>query len=352
MFDYSGETASAAKIIPYRLVFKRPAGTSRGVLYHKDTWFLIIKKDGRKGVGEVAMFRGLSAEEHKGFDEKLQWLEKNIFLPAEIIFKELQGFPSIIFGLEQALLSLHSDDPFLLFPSAFTQGEQGIPINGLIWMGDKDFMLRQIDKKIRTGFGVIKMKIGAIDFETELEILAYIRQHYGHKDLEIRVDANGAFSLAEALEKLERLAEFDVHSIEQPIRPGQWEEMARLCELSPVPVALDEELIGYTGDKRRFLEVIRPRYIILKPSLHGGMSGSDDWITAAEKTGAGWWITSALESNVGLNAIAQYTWFKGVNRPQGLGTGSLFTNNIASPLEVSEGALHYRPDRQWQFPWL
>ncbi len=351
--DYITETAHSAEIIPYTLTFKQPAGTSRGLLYEKDTWILILEKDGKRGIGEIALFKGLSAEDTPDFEKALEKLKRYIFLPLKNLLEEFKDHSSIVFGLEQAVLSLHSANPYVLFPSDFTEGKKSIPINGLIWMGDKDFMIRQIDQKIAGGFSVIKMKIGALDFQTELEILAYVRKHFPQRDLEIRVDANGAFSPEEALIKLEQLAEYGIHSIEQPIRPGQWEEMARLCEISPVPVALDEELIGkgLDFDRKQFLELIRPQYIILKPSLHGGMTGSDKWIEAAEKLGTGWWITSALESNIGLNAIAQYTFFKGVEHPQGLGTGSLFTNNFPSPLHVENGALHYDPEKSWEIPW-
>ncbi len=346
--------AQRARIVPYRLKFKRPAGTSRGVLHVKDTWFLVVEKDGRRGIGEIAMFRGLSAEDGPAFERNLKELEQTVvLLPYEALREHFEDYSSILFGIEQAALSLAAeDDPMLLFPSDFTAGRARIPINGLVWMGDKEFMRRQIDEKISRGFRVIKLKIGALDFETELELLAYIRQQYGN-DIEIRTDANGAFSPEEALEKLERLAEWNIHSIEQPIRAGQWEEMARLCSLSPVPIALDEELIGrHRTDKRRFLETIRPAYIILKPSLHGGLEAADQWIQAARQTGTGWWITSALESNIGLNALAQYTYRLGVERPQGLGTGSLFTNNIPSPLYLEGDSLGYNPRRQWQIPFL
>ncbi len=351
-FGHVSSTADKARIIPYTLRFKRPAGTSRGILTEKQTYFLILEKDGKRGIGEIALFRGLSAEDKPDFEKTLQKLKKFIFLPLKNLLEEFKNHSSIIFGLEQAILSLHSEDPFLLFPSAFTAGKEPISINGLIWMGDQSFMLRQIDEKIAQGFHVIKMKIGALDFATELKILAYIREHFSDKDLEIRVDANGAFSPRDAFQKLEQLAEFDLHSIEQPIGPGQWEDLARLCEISPVPIALDEELIGkpLDFDRRAFLELMRPHYIILKPSLHGGMTGSDAWIDAAENTGTGWWITSALESNIGLNALAQYAFFKGVERPQGLGTGSLFVNNFPSPLYVKSGALHYNPTETWEIP--
>ena len=342
-----------AQIIPYRLKFKRPAGTSRGVLHEKDTWFLVLHENGRRGIGEIAMFRGLSAEDTPEFPALLEKLKRYVFLPLENLLDEFGHVSSIVFGLEQALLSLHAQHPALLFPSAFTRGEHGIPINGLIWMGPPDFMRSQVTKKIQAGFRVIKIKIGALDWDTELELLSWIRKEFG-PDIELRTDANGAFSPAQAMERLEQLAELNVHSIEQPIAAGKWEEMARLCESTPVPIALDEELIGKAldFDRRKFLELIRPQYIILKPSLHGGFTGTDAWIEAAEALNIGWWITSALESNIGLNAIAQYTFKHGVSIPQGLGTGRLFTNNIPSPLEVKGDALFYDPLRSWKYPFL
>ncbi len=347
-------TAEKARIIPYRLHFKRPAGTSRGTLRSKDTFFLVLEKDGKKGAGEIALFRGLSAEDTPGFEQALHDLTANIRLPFRDLQKRFARYSSILFGLETAYRSLQAKEPFLLWENAFTRGKAEIPINGLIWMGNKDFMLEQIRQKIKEGFRVLKMKIGALDFETEMEILRFIRSRYSAEQLEIRVDANGAFSPEEAPEKLEKLSRFHLHSIEQPIRQGQPEAMAELCRNSPVPVALDEELIGFPPeeDKKSFLLKIRPRYIILKPSLHGGFSGTDEWIKVAEQTRTGWWITSALESNVGLNAIAQFTFEKGIKVPQGLGTGQLYTNNFESPLYIERGALKFDPGKNFVFPFL
>ena len=236
------------------------------------------------------------------------------------------------------------------YDNYFTQGNP-IPINGLIWMGKVDFMRQQIIAKLENGFTCLKLKIGAIDFATELELLASIRQEFSADEIEIRVDANGAFTPETALEKLQRLAEYDLHSIEQPIKQGQWEQMALLCEHSPIPIALDEELIGInqTKEKQELLDVIRPQYIILKPSLVGGFRASQEWIAEAEKRNLPWWITSALESNIGLNAIAQFTANTNNNLPQGLGTGQLYTNNIPSPLEVEAGQIYYRHDLTWDF---
>jgi len=263
---------------------------------------------------------------------------------------ELKEFPSIQFGLEQALISVKSKNRYELFLSKFTKGTGSIPINGLIWMGDKAFMQKQINEKLNQGFTTIKLKIGAIDFKTELDILKSIRDEYSSNEIELRVDANGAFQSNEALEKLKRLSDFDLHSIEQPIKAGQWHEMADLCIKTPLPIALDEELIGIfeNSDKEILIQTIKPQYIILKPSLVGGFEGSLNWINIAKQHNASWWITSALESNIGLNAIAQFTYNLQTKLPQGLGTGSLFTNNIDSPLIVKNGALHYFKNINWR----
>ncbi|MGB7786581.1 MAG: o-succinylbenzoate synthase, partial [Salinimicrobium sp.] len=236
-------------------------------------------------------------------------------------------------------------------PSEFTRGNKAIPINGLVWMGEERFMKEQIIQKIEQGFSCIKLKIGAIDFETEIGLLKYIRKEFSSEEIEIRVDANGAFSASEAMEKLKKLSELELHSIEQPVKQGQWELMAQLCEKTPLPIALDEELIGITGvtKKQELLQTIKPQYLIFKPSLIGGFRGTDEWISLAEKQKTGWWITSALESNVGLNAIAQYTFSTNNPMPQGLGTGGLYTNNFEAPLEVEKGHLWYRPKQEWKF---
>lgn len=335
----------------YLLNFKQASGTSRGVLRTKETWFLILENEEKKGFGECGLFRGLSADDKSDYEEKLQWVSNNINLGLEKLLPELIEFPSIQFGLEQAFLSLESKTPFELFPSDFTKGKQQISINGLIWMGDKAFMQQQIKDKLQQGFTTIKMKIGAIDFNTEIELLQSIRKEFSVKEIELRVDANGAFLPKNALEKLQRLSELELHSIEQPIKQGQWQEMASLCEKTPLPIALDEELIGVFSfeEKEKCIATIQPQYIILKPSLVGGFKGSNEWIKIASNHNAGNWITSALESNIGLNAIAQWTYTLNNPLPQGLGTGSLFTNNFESPLEVSNGSLGYNVDRNWNF---
>ncbi|MFD1015085.1 o-succinylbenzoate synthase [Winogradskyella rapida] len=335
----------------YILNFNRPSGTSRGVMTEKETWFITLEEGDRSSVGECGILRGLSIDDQPYYEEKLQWACKHINLGLEALLAELSAYPSIQFGLETAFKSLKSPKPFELFPSAFTDGSAAIPINGLVWMGSEAFMRSQIKDKIEAGFSCIKLKIGAIDFDTELAILKSIRQEFSVDDIELRVDANGAFAPDEALEKLKQLSEYQLHSIEQPIQPGQLEAMAKLCEATPLPIALDEELIGVfaNSDKEKVLDVIQPQYIILKPSLVGGFKGSEAWIALAESQNIDWWITSALESNVGLNAIAQWTYSLQNPRPQGLGTGSLFSNNFPSPLRVNNGTLHYDLKYNWKF---
>lgn len=335
----------------YTLNFKQASGTSRGILRTKDTYFLFIEHEGKRGIGECGLFRGLSVDDRPDYEKKLQFVCNNINLGKDALLKELSEFPSIQFGLEQAFLFLEASNPFELFPSKFTEGNDAIEINGLIWMGDETFMKQQIIEKINAGFTTVKMKIGAIDFQTELDLLQFIRKEFLQKDIELRVDANGAFHPNDALEKLKRLSEYDLHSIEQPIKQGQWQEMAVLCEKTLLPIALDEELIGVFNlpDKEKLIETIKPQYIILKPSLVGGFHGSEEWINISKANDIGWWITSALESNVGLNAIAQFTYSLQTTMPQGLGTGGLFTNNFHSPLFVEKGALHYNPSIHWNF---
>lgn len=334
----------------YVLNFKRPSGTSRGILTTKETWFLVLKDGSKYGIGECGILRGLSIDDRPDYEDKLKWVCKRIHLGLDALLEALVHFPSIQFGLEQAFLSFKNDCPFLLFPSDFTENEAPIHINGLIWMGGKDFMLQQIREKLSLGFGCIKMKIGAIDFQTEIGLLEAIRKNFSKKEIELRVDANGAFKPQDVMEKLTALAKYDLHSIEQPIAAKQWQCMERLTQRTPLPIALDEELIGVFGvtQKRKLLQTLKPQYIILKPSLIGGYQGSMEWIDLANSLGIGWWITSALESNIGLNAIAQWTYGLNTKMPQGLGTGSLFTNNFESPLEVDNGQLFYRKTVHWQ----
>lgn len=298
-------------------------------------------------MGECNPLVGLSIDDVPDFEEKLKWICVNInrFTDEEDLVEELKFFPSIFFGVEMALLDLRNGGKQVYFPaSPFVKYKQAIRINGLIWMGEKEFMLEQIRHKIKTGFTCIKLKIGAIDFFDEIELLRGIRKRFSEDELELRVDANGAFSVEDALDKLEVLSEMDLHSIEQPIKVGQVIEMQKLCETTPLDIALDEELIGIIdiGEKRKLLERILPQYIILKPSLIGGFRGTNEWISVAGELGIPWWITSALESNIGLNAIAQFTSTFNNPLPQGLGTGQLYTNNFDNKLELKGEWLHWK----------
>lgn len=331
------------------LEFKRPSGTSRGVLTEKETWFIKLEHNGKIGIGECGILRSLSFDDRPDYEDKLKWVVQNIHLGKEALWNELLEWPSIQFGIEQAFLSLESNNPYILFPSKFTKGEDSIPINGLIWMGEEAFMKEQIDEKLKQGFKCVKLKIGAIDFEKELGLLRYIREHFTSKDIELRVDANGGFLASDALSKLTQLSELELHSIEQPIKQKQYDSMSVLCKNTPVPIALDEELIGVINlhDKVDLLDKIAPQYIILKPSLVGGIKGSLEWIKLAKERNIGWWITSALEGNIGLNAIAQWTFTLHSNLPQGLGTGALYTNNFDCPLEVKNGELWYNTEEDW-----
>ncbi len=336
----------------YTLNFKRPGGTSRGVLRQKETYFIEIKEGNRIGVGECGLFRGLSHDDVPEFESQLARV-CTALQKAEDVTALCAQFPSIQMGVEMALLSFNSPTPFQLFDNEFSRGKKPISINGLVWMGDLAFMRRQVFDKINSGFDCIKLKIGALDFEAECQLLAEIRERYSAKAVTLRVDANGAFSAHEAIEKLHQLAAFDIHSIEQPIASGQHDALADLCAKTPLPIALDEELIGVLklDTKRKLLDDINPQYIILKPSLLGGFASTKKWIQLATERNIGWWVTSALESNIGLNAIAQWTASLNTKMPQGLGTGSLFTNNIESPLVVSEGVLRYDNSLSWEYPF-
>ena len=336
----------------YFLKFKTPGGTSRGILHEKETWFIFVYDDVNPeiiGIGECGLFRGLSADDRPDYKEKLKEVCESI--SAKKFWKEegLIEFPSIKFGLETALLDLKNKGKRIIYPSEFTKGNASIPINGLIWMDSFISMKDQVNKKLKDGFRCIKLKIGAIDFNEEIRLLKLIRREFSENDLEIRVDANGAFSPDDALEKLKRLSNFKLHSIEQPIKSGQQKEMTQLCLNSPLPIALDEELIGIfkINEKQKLLETIKPQYIILKPSLVAGFSGSEEWIKIAKENKISWWITSALESNIGLNAIAQWTFTLNNSAFQGLGTGSLFTNNFDSPLFLQKQNLFYDAEKKW-----
>jgi len=335
----------------YLLNFKRPSGTSRGVLTEKETWFIILEQEGKKGIGECGILRGLSIDDRPDYEAKLRWTCENIHLGEKTLWEALIEFPSIQFGVEMAFQSLASETPFLLFPSDFTNTEKSIPINGLVWMGAPSFMKEQIEEKLEQGFNCIKLKIGALDFEKELALLQFIRENYGAETIEIRVDANGGFTSEEASCKLDQLSGFKLHSVEQPISKNNTDRMSDLCKTTPIPIALDEELIGVFSyeEKEALLQKIQPQYIILKPSLIGGFRGSKEWISLAEKYNIGLWITSALESNIGLNAIAQWTFLQQNPMPQGLGTGALYTNNFDCPLQVSEGQLWYDKSLEWNF---
>ena len=327
--------------------FKQPSGTSRGVLTEKHAWFISLSELNtgnsepvEESLGECSIIPGLSPDfvDFDSYEKKLKEVCENITYYIENL-SELESYPSILFGLETALLGLKSKRVNLLFDTPFSRGELGIPINGLIWMGTKEFMLQQIEEKLKAGFSCLKLKIGALDFETELEIIASIRKRFTASDIELRVDANGAFSPSDALIKLERLSKFQLHSIEQPINAGQWEEMAKICRVTPLPIALDEELIGVVGkaNKIDLLQKIQPQYIILKPSLHGGILGTKEWIKLAKEYNIPWWMTSALESNVGLNCVAQFASSFENSLPQGLGTGGLYENNTPSKLFIDKG---------------
>ncbi len=333
------------KIVPRRLHFKQPAGTSRGSYTTRDVWYLHLTSDkypDRVGIGECAPLPKLSCDDMQGYESVLAHICNEVTEQGDFSVESLRDYPSILFGLETAFRHLERGC-FELWDTPFSRGEVGIPINGLIWMGDYKKMLEQIEAKMAVGFRCIKLKIGAINFEEELALLRFIRSHFSAKEVELRVDANGAFAPADAMEKLKRLAELDLHSIEQPIRAGQWEDMARLTAETPLPIALDEELIGINIPERKqcLLDSVHPQYIILKPSLHGGMAGGNEWIREAEKRNIGWWITSALESNIGLNAIAHWCATFNNPLPQGLGTGALFTDNVDMPLEVRKDSLWY-----------
>ena len=328
------------------LHFKQPAGTSRGVYTTRKSWFVHLSDGEREGVGECAPLPDLSCDARPDYGEVLKKVCEEFCQTGEIDYERLRDYPSMLFGLETALLSLRSNlSPLTshhsprLFDTAFSRGEVGIPINGLVWMGSYEEMLKRMEEKLEKGFRCVKLKIGAIDFDQELDLIKRIRDRFSFHEVELRLDANGAFPYEEALYKLELLSQYAIHSIEQPIKAGQWAYMAELCRESPLPIALDEELIGVNDPemKRHMLNIIKPRYIILKPSLHGGMMGCREWIETARDMGIGSWITSALESNIGLNAIAQFAsdaYGDDIRMPQGLGTGQLFTDNIPMPLEI------------------
>jgi o-succinylbenzoate synthase len=328
----------------YPLHFKVPAGTSRGVMTEKQSWFVRISDGINEGIGEISVIEGLSPEylSLEEFEQTIQHFLSQLEQGwNDELHHALQPYPSILFGIESAILDLKHGGRRIYFENAFARGAQKIPINGLIWMGDEQSMLAQIEEKLASGFTTIKMKIGAIGIETELALLKGIRNRYSADEITLRVDANGAFDEENAQVILEKLAALDIHSIEQPIQAGQHAAMMRLCTNTPIPIALDEELIGITdrNEKIHVLEHIQPQYIILKPSLHGGISGTKEWIQLAEERRIQWWMTSALESNVGLEVICQLAGEYSNALPQGLGTGSLYTNNIDATLTVEKGMI-------------
>lgn len=328
--------------------FKQPAGTSRGVYTTRHSWFLELYKTDEpyiKGVGECAPLPALSCDDIADYGTALRAFCDDFEINGTINYDAMRDFPSMLFGLETAVAHFKSGNASL-FDTPFGRGEVGIPINGLVWMGSFEEMSARIEEKIRQGFRCIKLKIGSIDFDKEIELIKQIRGRFPKEFIELRVDANGAFDFSEAKDKLERLAFYDIHSIEQPIKAGQWAEMGELCRCSSLPIALDEELIGVNDlmDKCNLLDTIKPAYIILKPSLHGGMKGCREWVALARERGIGSWITSALESNIGLNAIAHLTadiYGKDITMPQGLGTGLLFTDNIDMPIEIRKDMLWF-----------
>lgn len=333
------------------LHFKQPAGTSRGVYTTRHSYYLTLTSDekpGIKGIGECATLPDLSCDAKPEYDLTLRQICQMVEQMGKIPYDMLRPYPSILFGLETAFAQLEANGSTCLFDTPFGHGEEGITINGLVWMGTYDEMYERLEEKLKAGFHCVKLKIGAIDFFKELDLIKHIRQAFTKEQIELRVDANGGFTPENAMSRLEALAQYDIHSIEQPIRQHQWPQMAELCRNTPLPIALDEELIGVNvrSMKEALLDTIHPQYIILKPSLHGGMYGSTEWIELARQRGIGSWITSALESNVGLNAIAHFaakTYGPHVNMPQGLGTGQLFTDNIPMPLTIKGDQLIYEP---------
>lgn len=333
----------------HKLVFKQPGGTSRGVLTTKMSWYIQVWNVDNpeiKGLGECSVLPFLSPDDNPELEDKLMWCCHHINDILPNYHHVLKDWPAIRFAIETAFTDLKNGGKQILFPSDFTRGKQSIPINGLIWMGPIDEMIHRVEEKLMAGFSCLKLKIGALDFNKEIALLKNLRQRFSASQLELRVDANGAFLPENAMFVLDELAALDVHSIEQPIKSGQWDAMATLCQKTPIPIALDEELIGIHDEflRRQMLNSLKPQYIILKPSLTGGFASSQNWIDLANELNIGWWVTSALEGNIGLNAIAQWTATLNNTMPQGLGTGQVFTNNVMSPLMVDKGFLHYKFD--------
>lgn len=352
--------------IKHTLQFTFSAGTSRGFLTERPTYIIVIEDDqGVRGIGESSPLRGLSPDDRPDFEQQLhRVVEKVAKIPPPNTPDDVdhwlqqhipEDHPALRFGLETAWLDYLQGGQRQIYPHIFqTDAFPPIPINGLVWMGNREFMLRQIEEKIARGFRCIKLKIGAIDFDTELSLLAHIREHFSSDQIILRVDANGAFTTGNVMDKLRALSAYDLHSIEQPIAPQQTEFLRELCQHSPVPIALDEELIGvhHPEARKTLLDTIRPQCIVLKPTLLGGLAATAQWIHLAEQMGISWWLTSALESNIGLNAIAQFCASRQVAQPQGLGTGQLYHNNIPSPITIHNGFLHYDGSKPWDFSLL
>lgn len=353
------------RILPRTLLFKRPAGTSRGIYRERRVWYIVATSDQPgvtfTGLGECAPLHDLSCDFSADYEAHLYRICKEVETEQRLEKERYRDYPSILFGLETALLSAEASlrgDYRKLFDSPLVRCEQQLYINGLVWMGSFDEMLERMEEKLTEGFRCVKLKIGAIDFEHELTLIRKLRKRFSPKEVELRVDANGGFTPDEAADCLKQLARFSIHSIEQPIRQGQWEHLAQLCTRPPLPIALDEELIGVNQieEKRALLDTIRPQYIILKPSLHGGLCGAEEWMAEAQKRNIGFWVTSALESNVGLNAIAQWTshlserYSQLGEMPQGLGTGQLFVKNYeATPLRFTGDRLVWGDEKQKRF---
>lgn len=339
--DFIAQQELKFRFESFVLKFKKPSGTSRGILTEKYGWLLYSEAQGINGLGECSIIPGLSPdfEDLSSYEHILRQFCSN---PVSFLSThDIRKFPSLLFGLESAVADWKHGGKRIYFDSLVVKPALSIPINGLVWMGSQEDMQQQVSLKLEQGFRCIKMKVGAIGFQEELAVIRGIRERFNSEQITIRVDANGAFSPEEAPEKLKQLADLDVHSIEQPIKAGNWPAMANLCQKTPLPIALDEELIGITKPdaKKQLLETIRPQYIILKPSLHGGISGTNEWITLANSHNIPWWMTSALESNVGLNVIAQLTATYSPVIPQGLGTGGLYETNFDTPLWIEQGQL-------------
>lgn len=332
------------------LHFKQPATTSRGVYTTHTSYYVTLERDGIYGMGECSPLPDLSCDAlpHERYLSILQQAA-NYVAETGCMPQKISSFPSIRYGLETALRGLEAGGSVALSNTPFAHGQQGIPINGLVWMGSYDEMMTRLENKLNEGFNCVKLKIGAIDWDREESLIAHVRQHFGREQVELRVDANGGFRNDEALDRLRALATYDIHSIEQPIRQGQWAEMAELCRQNILPIALDEELIGINDSKQKaqLLDVIQPQYIVLKPSLHGGFEGTREWVELAKHRNIGSWITSALESNVGLNAVAHLCaelYGPNINMPQGLGTGMLYSDNIEMPLCIKGDKLWFLPN--------